>query len=126
MRGAVKSYSTLDADLSFLSLTSPCLSSPPFSCLSVDPTTGDLSPSSHPLLLQSCRSIASEFIGPSAASQVNISSAVLKRVDDRLAALPNSLSLNIFDEAASEILKMMNADSVSRREGGCEGSKGVL
>jgi len=83
-------------------------------CINFLTSDGTLSGSGHATLLAAAQSIASEYIGEQAASQVNISSATLKLTQDRLAQLPESLSLNLFDEAASEILKMMQADSFAR------------
>jgi hypothetical protein len=65
-------------------------------------------------MLSEAQRIAHEFIGSQASNQVNISSGTLKQTQDRIVALPLSLSLNMFDEAASEIMKMLSADSYSR------------
>jgi len=75
---------------------------------------GDLGDDGRAPMLEEAHRIAREFIGSQAANQVNISSATLKVTQDRIAALPHSLSLNMFDEAASEVMKMLSADSYSR------------
>jgi hypothetical protein len=70
---------------------------------------GELRDDGKPAMLQLADSIALEFIGNKAASQVNISSGTLKITQDRITGLPASLSLNMFDEAASEIMKVGSA-----------------
>lgn len=83
-------------------------------CMQILDETGEIREEGKPAMLAEAQSIAREFIGNKAASQVNISSATLKATEDQLDGLPESLSLNMFDEAASEIMKMMNADSFAR------------
>lgn len=83
-----------------------CMCPPPlFPFLSLN-EFGELRSDGQSDMLRLAESIAVEFIGNKAASQVNISSATLKTTQDRLQQLPQSLSLNMFDEAASEIMKV--------------------
>lgn len=63
--------------------------------------SGELREEGREPMLAEARLIATEFIGHKAASQVNISSATLKLTEDRIAALPATLGLNIFDEAGT-------------------------
>lgn len=65
----------------------------------LNPETGEIGAEGHAGCLADAERIAREYIGGQAASQVNISSATLKLTQDRIAALPTSLSLNMFDEA---------------------------
>lgn len=74
-------------------------------CASLNESGELVGPGRDSMLVQATL-IASEYIGNTAASQVNISSATLKLTQDRLAQLPAALSLNMFDEAASEIMKV--------------------
>ena len=75
---------------------------------------GEIRDDGRGMMLHQAESIATEFIGSKAASQVNISSGTLKLTQDRLAQLPDSLSLNMFDEAASEILKVRKGKKKNR------------
>ena len=75
---------------------------------------GELRDDGRAPMLEEALSIARDFIGASAARQVNLSSSVLRATQERLAALPASLSLNLFDDAAGEIFKMLSADSYAR------------
>jgi hypothetical protein len=63
-------------------------------------TGGELKPEGRQPMLAEANRIARDFIGSSAASQVNISSSTLKMTQDRINALPESLGLNMFDEVS--------------------------
>jgi hypothetical protein len=75
---------------------------------------GELRDDGRAPMLAEAQRIATEYIGNSAANQINISSLTLKLTEERINLLPNSLSLNMFDDAASEVFKMLSADSFSR------------
>ena len=71
-------------------------------CMNYLNDNGEIVAEGHGACLAEAERIAREYIGGQAASQVNISSATLKLTQDRIASLPTSLSLNMFDEAGTE------------------------
>ena len=84
-------------------------------CMAFLNDSGEIQEAGRAVTLAEAESISKEFIGGSAASQVNISSSTLKLTQDRIASLPASLSLNMFDEAGQNQTNNNTAAQRARR-----------